>query len=185
MTDLADRVSEITERYAHGHDRPVGSYGVLDVLYMATAGAIAFAARRRRSNLPELSVKDIALIGLATHRLARTIAKDPVTSPIRMPFTRYEGLGGAAELKEEVVADGFGHAVGELVTCPFCLAQWVATGFVAGMIFAPGATRLVTATFAGVATADFLQYAYAGAQQATEKPAAPGRKTTAGAQQPG
>lgn len=166
MTDLADRGSDLAERYAHGHDRPVGSYGVLDAIYLSVVGAIGLAARRR--TLPELSLKDIAVIGVATHRLARTIAKDPVTSPIRMPFTRYAGVSGAAELKEEVVADGFGHAVGELVTCPFCLAQWVATGFVGGMIFAPRASRLAAATFAVVATADFLQYAYAGAQKATE-----------------
>ena len=166
MTDLADRVSDLAERYAHGHDRPVGSYGILDAIYVGVVGAIGLAARRRK--LPDLSLKDIAVIGVATHRLARTIAKDPVTSPFRMPFTRYQGVSAAAELEEEVVADGFGHAVGELVTCPFCLAQWVATGFVGGMIFAPRATRLAAATFACVAAADFLQYAYAGAQQATE-----------------
>jgi hypothetical protein len=33
------------------------------------------------------------------------------------------------------------------------------------MVFAPRATRLVAATFAGVAVSDFLQYAYAGAQK--------------------
>jgi hypothetical protein len=170
VTDLADnplagKVTEVADRYRHGHDRPLGSYGVLDVVYGGVVAAIGLAARRRRRPLPELSVKDVALIGVATHRLARTIAKDPITSPIRMPFTRYEGTGGPAELHEEVVADGLGHAVGELVTCPFCLSQWVATGFVAGMVFAPRATRLVAATFAGVAVSDFLQYAYAGAQK--------------------
>jgi hypothetical protein len=166
VTALAERVSEITDRYTHGHDRPVGAYGVLDTVYLAVVGGIGFAARRRK--LPDLSVKDVALIGVATHRLARTIAKDPITSPIRMPFTRYDGLGGPAELHEEVVAEGFGHAVGELLTCPFCLAQWVATGFVAGMVFAPRATRLVAATFAGVAISDFLQYGYAFAQRSEE-----------------
>lgn len=166
MTDLLERVSEITDRYTHGHDRPVGAYTVLDSVYLGVVGAIGFAARRRK--LPDLSVKDVALLGVATHRLARTIAKDPITSPIRMPFTRYEGLGGPAELHEEVVADGLGHAVGELLTCPFCLAQWVATGFVAGMVFAPKATRLVAATFAGVAISDFLQYGYAAAQKTEE-----------------
>ena len=165
MTDIADRVADIAERYAHGHDRPVGSYGVLDAVYLGLVGAIGLAARRRRRPLPDLSVKDVALIGVATHRLARTIAKDPITSPFRMPFVTYEGTSGPAELHEEVVADGMGHAVGELLTCPFCLSQWVATGFVAGMIFAPRATRLVAVTFAGVAASDFLQYAYAGAQK--------------------
>lgn len=169
MTDLADelqdKVTEVAERYKHGHDRPLAAYSALDAAYLGVVGAIGFAARRRRRKLPQLSVQDIALIGVATHRLARTIAKDPITSPIRAPFTEYDGLGGPAELHEEVVAEGLGHAVGELLTCPFCLAQWVATGFVAGMVFAPRATRLVAATFAGVAVSDFLQYAYAGAQK--------------------
>jgi hypothetical protein len=162
---IAEKVTEVADRYKHGHDRPMGPYGVLDVVYVGLVGALGVAARRRRRPLPELSPRDIALVGAATHRLARTIAKDPITSPVRMPFTRYEGTGGPAELHEEVTAEGFGHALGELVTCPFCLSQWVATGFVAGMVFAPRATRLVAATFAGVALSDFLQYAYAGAQK--------------------
>ena len=170
MTDVAERVEratqELVERYRHGHDRPLGSYGVVDAVYAAVVAAIGLLARRRR--VPDLSAKDVVLLGVATHRLARTIAKDPVMSPIRMPFTRYEGLSGAAELQEEVVASGVGHAVGELLTCPFCLAQWVATGFAAGLVFAPRATRLAMATMSGVALADFLQYAYAAAQQTTE-----------------
>ncbi|MCU1486275.1 MAG: hypothetical protein JWN67_3021 [Actinomycetia bacterium] len=170
MTELDDnpiteKVSEVADRYRHGHDRPLGPYGVLDVVYVGLVGLLGLAARRRRTALPELSPRDIALVGAATHRLARTIAKDPITSPIRMPFTTYAGTSGPAELHEEVVAEGFGHAIGELVTCPFCLSQWVATGFVAGLVFAPRATRLVAATFAGVALSDFLQYAYAGAQR--------------------
>jgi hypothetical protein len=170
VTDLAEnpiteKVNEVADRYRHGHDQPLAGYGVLEVAYLGVVGVLGFAARRRRKALPELSPRDIALIGVATHRLSRTIAKDPVTSPLRMPFTRFDGTGGPAELHEEVVAEGVGHAIGELVTCPFCLAQWVATGFVAGMVFAPKATRLVAATFAGVALSDFLQYAYAGAQK--------------------
>jgi len=170
MTDLAervadtvDRINDVAARYRHGHDRPLGSYSVVDGAYVALLGVLGLAAHRRP--LPEVSVKDVALVGVATHRLARTIAKDPVTSPIRMPFTRYDGVSAAAELDEKVVAKGVGHALGELLTCPFCLAQWVATGFVAGLVFAPRATRLLAATFAGVAVSDFLQYAYAAAQQ--------------------
>ena len=163
MTDLQDRVADLAERYAHGHDRRLGSYGVLDLVYVGVIGAIGWGARRRK--LPELSLKDVLLIGVATHRLARTLAKDPITSPIRMPFTRYAGTGGPAELQEEVVAEGVGHAIGELVTCPFCLAQWVATGFAAGMIFSPRATRLAAATFSVVAIADFLQFGYAAVQE--------------------
>lgn len=165
MTDVAEQLTEVADRYRHGHERPLGTYGLLDVVYGGLVVGLGVMAHRRRKKVPELSVQDLALIGVATHRLARTIAKDPILSPVRMPFTSYQGVSGPSELREEVVASGVGHALGELVTCPFCLAQWIATGFVGGMIFAPRATRLVAATFAGVALADFLQFAYAGAQQ--------------------
>jgi hypothetical protein len=46
--------------------------------------------------------------------------------------------------------------------------MWVATGFVIGLIFVPKPTRLVAGTFTALAGADFLQLAYAWAQQATE-----------------
>jgi hypothetical protein len=63
---------------------------------------------------------------------------------------------------------GVQHSVGELLSCPMCLAQWVATGLSAGLVLAPRQTRLVLATFTAVAGADFLQYLYAYLQQATE-----------------
>ena len=168
MVDVAERVersaAHLAERYRHGHDRPLGSYGALDAVYAAVVAGIGMFARRRR--MPVVSLKDVLLLGVATHRVSRTIAKDPVLSPVRMPFTRYEGLSGPSELHEEVVASGAGHAVGELLTCPFCLAQWVATGFAAGLLFAPRATRFAMATMSGVALADFLQLGYAAMQEA-------------------
>ena len=101
-------------------------------------------------------------------RLSRTLAKDPVTSPLRAPFTKYEGTSGAAELAEEVRGEGLQHSVGELITCPMCLAQWVSAALCGGLVFAPRATRLVMATMSGVAGADFLQYAYAYLQKQVE-----------------
>jgi len=55
--------------------------------------------------------------------------------------------------------------VGELLTCPFCLGQWIATGLTVGLVLAPGPTRLVAATLAAVAGADFLHHAYCAVQQ--------------------
>jgi hypothetical protein len=131
--------------------------------------ALGLFVRRRRLPLPaRIGLLDVVLIGVATHRLARTIAKDSVTSPLRAPFTRYEGVSGPAELEETVEADGFGHAVGELLTCPFCLGQWVATAFMAGLVIAPRATRVVVAGFSSLALADFLQFAYSAASDAAD-----------------
>jgi hypothetical protein len=50
--------------------------------------------------------------------------------------------------------------VGELLTCPFCLAQWVGTGFVLGYVTAPKATRLAALTMTMVAGSDILQFVY-------------------------
>jgi Protein of unknown function (DUF1360) len=54
------------------------------------------------------------------------------------------------------------------VTCPFCLSQWVATGFMFGLALAPQATRMAASVFASLALADFLQFGYAWAEQKAE-----------------
>jgi len=58
-----------------------------------------------------------------------------------------------------VRGSGARHAVGELVTCPFCTSIWVATGFTAGLIFAPRTARITAGTFAALAAADMLHFA--------------------------
>ena len=75
-------------------------------------------------------------------------------------------------MTEEVrAASGLRHSIGELLTCPFCLDVWIATGFAIGLVFAPRATRLIAACLTAVAGSDFLQLAYATAQQAAQRPA--------------
>ena len=58
--------------------------------------------------------------------MARLLTKDTVVSPIRAPFTRFEGPGGPSEVNERVRGRGWRHAIGELITCPFCAGEWVA-----------------------------------------------------------
>lgn len=154
------------DTYSRGEDLPLGGYvGALGV-YGAWVGALFAAGRLTRCRIPDrIGASDIALLTVATHRLARTVAKDPITSPLRVPFAEFHGTSAAAELEEEVRGDGARHAVGELISCPMCLAQWVATAFAAGLVMAPRQTRLVMATVASVAGADFMQYVYALLQQ--------------------
>lgn len=155
----------LAEEYAPGSDRPLAGYATLMGLYGAAVTAGTVALRRRGRPLPEVRAFDIALMGVATHKLARRMTKDSVTSPLRAPFTRYEGVAGPAELQEEVRGSGLRKAVGELITCPFCISQWVATGFVFGLLTAPRATRWAASVLASLALADFLQFAYAWAEQ--------------------
>ena len=166
MRDAAGRVED---RYAHGEDRPLGSYlGAMSV-YAGLVGTAVLVARKRRIPLPErISAGDLALIAVATHKLSRTIAKDAVTSPLRAPFTSYKAPAGAGELNEEVRARGWSHGIGELISCPFCLAQWVSTAFVGGLVVAPRATRLLASVFATRAGSDMLQFGYAALEHAAE-----------------
>jgi hypothetical protein len=148
--------------YTNGEERPLaGDLGAMGV-YLGLVSAAAAAVRASGRQLPDrIPLGDAVLLTVGTFRLARRLAKDPVTAPIRAPFTRFEGASGHAEVAEEVREHGGAkHAVGELLTCPFCLAQWVGTGFVFGYVAAPKATRLAALTMTMVAGADVLQFAY-------------------------
>jgi hypothetical protein len=166
----ADALREEGREYADGADRPLGTYIVTMGTYMSAVTALGFAIRRSGTQLPKrVEPWDAVVLALATHKIGRLIAKDPVTSPLRAPFTRFKGTTGPAELKEEVrSSSAVRHGVGELVTCPFCIGQWAATALVGGLVLAPRATRLVAGTFAVLAGADLLQFAYSSAEQAAE-----------------
>ncbi len=152
----------------YGGGQPLKGYVAALATYGGFLGSLVGAAALTGRRLPDRpSPADVVLLTVATHKISRLIAKDAVTSPLRAPFTRLKGPAGDGEVNEDVVASGAPHAIGELISCPFCLAVWVATGLCAGLVFAPRLTRLVTAGFTAVAGADFLQLAYDGAKKGT------------------
>ncbi|WP_240506491.1 DUF1360 domain-containing protein [Thermoactinospora rubra] len=149
-----DALKETERRYQHG---PLGPYLRIMAVYGGAVAALSgLAALTGRRPPDRVGLMDMLVMGVSTHKLSRLIAKDPVTSPLRAPFTRFQGVSGPAELKEEPR-----NAMGELLACPFCLAQWTATGYAAGLVFAPRLTRLFGATMTAVAISDWLQLAYA------------------------
>lgn len=165
---VAEAAQQEAAQYRQGEDRPLASYvavmAVFGALVTGTAGVAAATGRRLP---PGLGPYDLVLITVGTHKLSRTLSKDAVTSPLRAPFARYAGQGGPAEVMEEPrTSSGLRHSLGELLTCPFCLDMWVATGFSIGMVFVPRITRFVASTFTALTGADFLHLAYAKAQQA-------------------
>ncbi len=68
---------------------------------------------------------NVALLAVATHKASRLPSKHAVTNPLRAPFTRYEKPIGAGKVHEQVHEDAgqVKHAIGELVSCPFCLSM--------------------------------------------------------------
>lgn len=145
----------------HEHYRIKGYVTTMSVFGSGVAAA-ALVGRARGKDLPaSYRLTDLALGALATHKVARLIAKDGVTTPLRAPFAEYEGQAGSAEVNESPRPEPARHVVGELLTCPFCLAPWLATGYVAALALAPRAARAWAAVFSIVAGSDFLQHIYA------------------------
>ncbi|MEB4210193.1 DUF1360 domain-containing protein [Mycobacterium sp. 94-17] len=167
---VVDGARREADAYRGDNPRPLGGYLAVLVVYGVVVVVAALAALGSGRTLPpRWRVQDLLLLTLGTHKLSRTLTKDAVTSPLRAPFTHYAGTGGPAEVQEEVREQSqLRHSLGELLTCPFCLDMWVATAFAIGLVFAPRLTRLVAGVFSALAGADFLQLAYAMAQQSAE-----------------
>jgi hypothetical protein len=146
-------------------ERPLGSYTTLMAAFSAVfGGGIVLAnATGRLPRRPSLI--DIALAGVAGHKVARLIAKDKVASPLRAPFVATvpdeEG-----DLVDEAAGTGMRRAVGQLVTCPSCVGQWACAAFVLGTVWSPRPTRAVASVFAADAISDFLHAAFRAADNA-------------------
>jgi hypothetical protein len=166
-------LAEIAAEYDGGRT-PLAEYaGFMGAYAGAFAGFLALARASGRT-LPRLGWSDVALLGMATHKMSRLLSKQRVAAPLRAPFTEYRGWGGPAEVEERPRGEGARRALGELLLCPYCLDQWIAGGFVAGSVLAPRATRLVASLFASVAVADFLQVADRVSRERMRSDARPG-----------
>lgn len=149
-----------------GQRPPLASYAVAMTVFNALFAGALLLARRRGRPLPErVGVADVLTVGVAGHKLSRLIAKDKVTSPLRAPFTEFEGEAGPSELSESARGEGARRAIGEMLVCPYCLGLWVVAAFSVGLLFAPRLTRFVASVLVALTISDFLQIAYKAAEE--------------------
>jgi hypothetical protein len=122
---------------------------------LATAGIVArLLGRDPREN----TALDLAVLGAATFKAARTISRDEVTSFLREPFVEGEAHGGG---EDPVPTGDLRQAIGELVTCSRCIGTWVAAGLGGTQIIAPQFGRILSWTLAAAGVNDFLQAGFA------------------------
>jgi len=137
---------------------PHGAYAAIMGVFVGGLGAAGALARALNRDPRENTALDLAVLGLATFKAARTITRDEVTSFIREPFVEGEAHAGG----EQAVETGdMRQAIGELVTCSRCVGTWAAAGLAATQIVAPRFGRLLTWTLATAALNDWLQAAFA------------------------
>jgi hypothetical protein len=144
-----------------GGEEPLPSYAALAGLFNLILAAFLLIARKSGRPIPErIETRDIALLGVATHKVSMLVARDAVTSPLRAPFTELQEKQSPKNVDEKPRGAGLRRSIGELITCHFCVGQWVASFFTYGLVFAPAVTRLVASIFAIVALSDHLHQTY-------------------------
>lgn len=99
---------------------PYGYYALLICVYNALFGAFLLLYRRKQNALEQITPLDLAMLGLATLRVSKTISEDEITAVVRRPLV--------AQVGEEKRPRGGGlrWALGKLVLCPTCTGTWVA-----------------------------------------------------------
>jgi len=160
----------MTNQLAKGYSKrnlPLQGYASLVGLFNVLLASVLFL--RRRSRVPErIEVSDLLLLGLAAQKISRILTRDRVMGFFRAPFTKLKKSAGAGEVEEEARGTGLRRAIGELITCPYCLGTWTASGLIYGFSFNQALTRMVASIFAVSSIADFVQRGYARMKEVTK-----------------
>jgi hypothetical protein len=160
MRDFDERKPGMFEGYTD-EDVPLASYAGVAAIFNVIFPLVLLIARWQNKPIPErMQLSDIVLFGVASHKFSWLIAKDAVTSPIRAPFTKLEEIESPKNFEESPRGSGLRKSLGELLTCHFCVGQWVAAFFAYGLLLFPRTTRLVAAIFTIATISDHLHQTY-------------------------
>jgi hypothetical protein len=138
----------------------LAEYASLLGFFIASVAVLTGIAMEKDRLPRRFRLLDLALLGIATHKMSRIVAKDRITGILRAPFVSYVRGSGAGEGEEEPRGRGFQRGIGHLISCPYCMAPWCATALGFGLLFAPRVTRFFTGILVSVTASDFLHRAY-------------------------
>ncbi len=159
---MSDKVlpQDIIEGYG-GDEERLSSYATLIGVFNLIFAVFLLIVKGTGRNVPErVDTKDIALLGMATHKLSMIGANDAVTSPLRAPFTEFQEKESPKNVEEQPRGKGLRRSVGELILCQFCLGMWVAAFFTYGLVLMPRVTRLFATILTILTVSDYLHQAY-------------------------
>ena len=155
-------VQDIVEGYG-ANKQELSSYATLAGVFNLILAVFLLVARRMERPIPErIEARDIALLGVAAHKLSTVVSNDAVTSPIRAPFTERQEKESPKSVDEKPRGTGLRKSIGELLGCQFCLGMWLSSFFTYGLVLAPRVTRLIASVFAVVTVSDYLHQIYKG-----------------------
>jgi Protein of unknown function (DUF1360) len=136
---------------------PQSQYAAIMGTFVAGLAGAGLLARGLGRETPDRRPVDLAALGIATFKAARTVSRDQVGSFIRDPFVEGDARDGG---EDPVETGDLRQAIGELVTCSRCVGTWVAAGLTTTQVVAPRFGRLLTWSLAAAGVNDFLQAAF-------------------------
>src|SRR5205809_5323628 len=155
-----EKYGERTREKEECDEQLLAEYASMLGFYVASVAVLTGLAKEQRRLPRRFGLLDLALLGIATHKLSRIVAKDRITGILRAPFVNYIRSTGAGEVEEEPRGRGLQRGIGHLISCPYCMAPWCATVLSFGLVFAPRVTRFFAGILSSVAISDFLHRAY-------------------------
>lgn len=156
-----EKYGEITSENEECDTALLAEYALMMGLFLTVVTALTARARSKDLLPRKVRPLDLVLLGIATHKVSRILAKDRITGALRAPFVHYVKSAGEGEVEEEPRGRGLQRAIGLLLSCPYCLGPWCAAGLSFGLIFRPRITRLLSSILTTVAVSDFLHRGYA------------------------
>ena len=134
MTETDPAVRESRARDPQ-QDKPYPYYALLIALYNAIFGVFALLYRRKRQSLDSVTALDVAMLGLATMRMAKLVSEDEITEVLREPVVEVVGDD------KRPAGHGLRWALGKLVLCPTCSGTWIAAFLTYALHLSPRYTR--------------------------------------------
>ena len=162
MSDLSDKVAsqDVFEAYG-GEKESLHSYSALMGVFSLIFALFLLLCRLTGRPIPErIEARDIALLGMAAHKMSMVGSQDAITSPLRAPVTEIQEKESPKNVVEKPRGEGLRRSVGELLVCKFCLGVWLASSLTYGLVLVPRVTRLVTTILTVLAISDHLHQSY-------------------------
>jgi hypothetical protein len=128
-------------------------------LFMSLVMLFGWRRNGRKPDSLNFKAADLALLGVATHRLGRLVAYDLIAEPLRAPFATTVPDSTCAGKTTTARGHGMRQAIGQLMTCPICAGTWIAAILVYGLQIVPKPTRIFVTIMGVTGIAELLNAA--------------------------
>lgn len=165
MNNIASSKQTLQEQYG----RPIApflGYVLLIALFLVLFASFLWATVLLQIPLGEhvkaITFFDLLLLGVATYKMSYLLTKDVITSVLRAPFTRFLHAASPDDVQETARGKGLQRAIGELLSCPWCSAQWIVAVLFYAFILFPLVTKFIILLFTALVLSDIIMVFYQG-----------------------